>query len=313
MELIGSFEETRALRKGLVGLVPTMGFLHEGHLALLESARRENDTVMMSLYVNPLQFGEHADLDRYPRSLDRDLELARAAGVDVVFAPTADVMFASEPATRVTLRDLAATMEGIHRPGHFEGVATVVTKLFAGLQPDRAYFGRKDAQQLAIVKRIVADLSFPVEIVGCPVVRESDGLALSSRNVFLDDDDREAGLALSRGLFAAADLAEAGERGAMSLAAAALAAMTGAEGLEPDYAELATQRDVAPLSTLDRPAFLAVAARIGNVRLIDSVHFDLTGDAVDADRGVRLERASTLYGADMSGGAGATSPERRRA
>lgn len=296
MELIGSFEEARALRAGSVGLVPTMGFLHEGHLSLLEAARRENDTVMMTLYVNPLQFGERADLDRYPRDLDRDLELAGVAGVDVMFAPSADVMFAAEPATRVALPTLAATMEGIHRPGHFEGVATVVTKLLAGLQPDRVYFGRKDAQQLAIVRRLVVDLSFPVEIVGCPVVRESDGLALSSRNVFLDDDDREAGLALSRGLFAAADLAEAGERRAMSLAAEALAAMTDAVGLEPDYAELAAQRDVAPLSMLDRPAFLAVAAHIGNVRLIDSVHFDLVGDGVDADRGARLERASTLYG-----------------
>lgn len=296
MELIGSFEEARALRAGSVGLVPTMGFLHEGHLSLLESARRENDTVMMTLYVNPLQFGEGADLDRYPRDLDRDVELAGVAGVDVVFAPSAEVMFAAEPVTRVALPALAATMEGIHRPGHFEGVATVVTKLFAGLQPDRVYFGRKDAQQLAIVKRLVADLSFPVEIVGCPVVRESDGLALSSRNVFLDGDDREAGLSLSRGLFAAADLAEAGERRAMSLAAEALAAMTDAAGLEPDYSELATRRDVAPLSMLDRPAFLAVAARIGKVRLIDSVHFDFTGDGVDVDRGVRLERASILYG-----------------
>lgn len=296
MELIDSFEEARALRVGAVGLVPTMGFLHEGHLSLLESARRENDTVMMTLYVNPLQFGESTDLDRYPRDLDRDLELARVAGADVVFAPSPDVMFADDPATRVAVASLAASMEGSHRPGHFEGVATAVTKLFAGLQPDRAYFGRKDAQQLAIVKRLAADLSFPVEIVGCPVVRESDGLALSSRNVFLGGDYREAGLALSRGLFVAADLAEAGEQRAESLEAAAMTVMMDTPGVEAEYAELAAQRDVAPLSLLDRPAFLAVAARIGDVRLIDNIHLDVSVNGVVADRGVRLDQVSTLYG-----------------
>ena len=294
MELTQSFEDARSLQTGSVGLVPTMGFLHEGHLSLLDEARRNNDTVVMTLYVNPLQFGEASDLDRYPRDLERDLDLALGAGADVVFAPSAETMFGVAPATTVSVAALATSMEGTHRPGHFAGVATVVAKLFAGLQPRRAYFGRKDAQQLALVRRMVADLSFPIDVVGLPIVRETDGLALSSRNLFLEESDREAALALSRGLSAAADLVVAGERRSQGLEAA-VAAVMAAEELEFEYVALAAQSDVTPLEVLDKPGVLAVAARAGEVRLIDNFHFDAVGEGFSADRGIRLPGPSVLY------------------
>lgn len=295
MEVTGTFADARSHADGVVGLVPTMGFLHEGHISLLEAARGDCDTVTMTLYVNPLQFDEASDLQRYPRDRDRDLALAKDAGVDVVFAPGPEVMFGTEPATRVSVPPLTATMEGAHRPGHFTGVATVVAKLFAGLQPDRAYFGRKDAQQLAVVRRLAADLSFPVDVVGRPIVREGDGLALSSRNVFLDADARRAAVTLSRGLFAAADLAQDGEHRGDRLRTGVVDAIADAGGPTPEYVELASQEDVSRLDVLDRPAFLAVAARVGDVRLIDNVHLEVVPDGVTADRGVRLDQPSILY------------------
>ncbi len=295
MEVVRTFGDARVNDGGIVGLVPTMGFLHEGHLSLLERARRECDIVIMSHYVNPLQFDEESDLERYPRDFERDIALADDAGTDIVFAPSAESMFVTEPATRVSLRALSETMEGSYRPGHFVGVATVVAKLLAGLQPDRTYFGRKDAQQLAVVRRMALDLSFPVEIVGCPIVRESDGLALSSRNVLLGAKDRRAALALSLGLAAAAQLAEQGERSAGALEGAAMRVMSDTERVDPIYARLASQADVAAVDTLDRPAFLAVAARLGRVRLIDNVHFDRKPDGVEADLGIRLDDTSILY------------------
>ena len=206
MRITKTFAETRASAAGSVGFVPTMGFLHEGHLSLIEAARRESDTVVMSLFVNPLQFDRDEDLTRYPRDLDRDVALATAAGADVVFAPEVDEMYPAEQLTRVIVKGLSDELEGPNRPGHFEGVATVVAKLFAGVRPQRAYFGRKDAQQLAVVRRMAADLSMPVHVVGAPIVREGSGLALSSRNIFLSSDQRNAALGLSRGLMKAADL-----------------------------------------------------------------------------------------------------------
>jgi pantoate--beta-alanine ligase len=295
MQVTGTFAETRALASGTVGLVPTMGFLHEGHLLLIDAARSAVDTVVMSLYVNPLQFEEQDDLARYPRDLDRDLGLAERAGVDVVFAPESAEMFAASPATRVDVPDLAIVMEGAHRPGHFQGVATVVTKLFAGLQPDLAYFGRKDAQQLAVVRRLAADLSFPVEVVGRPIIREKDGLALSSRNVFLDAGPRRAALSLQTGLMEAAELAEAGEQTARALENAARSPVAVTPGIDLEYATVATQDDVTPIARLDRPAFLAVAARVGDVRLIDNVHLDIGPDGIAVDRGVRLTGPSSMY------------------
>lgn len=292
MRTVGTFGEAREGRSGVVGLVPTMGYLHEGHLALIEAARKGSDTVVVSLFVNPLQFDEASDLARYPRDLDRDAALAESAGADILFAPDVAEMYPIEPVTRVRLEALTSTMEGAHRPGHFDGVATVVAKLFAGLRPDRAWFGRKDAQQLVVISRMAADLSFPVEVVGHPTLREADGLALSSRNVFLTSHEREVALSLSQGLFAAADAVADGERDGAALQRIVADRVIGA-GAGLDYAELASATDVSPQERLEVPGFLAVAARVGATRLIDNVWLDPDGTA---DRGMRLERKSALYG-----------------
>ena len=292
MKLTGTFAATRAEYQGVVGLVPTMGFFHEGHLALIEAARERAGTVVVSHFVNPLQFDDPSDLAGYPRDFARDAALAEAAGADLLFAPPAEEMYPEPPATRVSLPALSAELEGAHRPGHLDGVAMVVAKLFAGLRPDLAFFGRKDAQQLALVTRLGADLSFPVEVIGCPTLREQDGLALSSRNVFLPPEHRPAALSLSRGLFAAADAAEAGERSGAALEGVAAAGMEAA-GVVPEYAALADGATAARIPVLDRAAFLAVAARVGGVRLIDNVWLRPDGGA---DRGRRLERPSLLYG-----------------
>jgi pantoate--beta-alanine ligase len=213
----------------------------------------------------------------------------------MVFAPSLEEMYPLPVETVVTVPKLGELMEGSHRPGHFDGVATVVAKLLAGLRPDRAYFGKKDAQQLAIIRRMAVDLSLPTEIVAHPTVREADGLALSSRNVFLSGEERAAALALSRGLMAAADAAEAGEREGRALERIAWRALEEASGVTPDYVALATTRDVEPIDTLTTDAFLAAAARVGGVRLIDNVHFEVDPDRVTADRGILLERPSLLY------------------
>ena len=294
MRTVGAFEEVRDASRGVTGLVPTMGFLHEGHLSLIATARDESDTVVVSLFVNPLQFDEPADLDRYPRNLERDSRLAEEGGADLLFAPSLEVMYLLPALTRVTVPPLEAEMEGALRPGHFEGVATVVAKLLAGLQPQRAYFGRKDAQQLAVVRRMAFDLSLPVEIVGGQTVRESDGLALSSRNIFLSADERDRALGLSRGLMAAADAFEAGVRDADSLEGIVEEAAT---DVEIDYVTLADARTTTRLPVVDRDAFLAVAARVGVTRLIDNVPFAVEpGGAISADRGIRLAGPSLLYG-----------------
>jgi pantoate--beta-alanine ligase len=292
VRVTATFAETRAAARGVTALVPTMGFLHEGHLSLIEAARERADTVVVSLFVNPLQFDEATDLDRYPRDQARDAALAEAAGGDLLFAPPQQEMYPVPPATRVSLLGLSAELEGLYRPGHLDGVAIVVAKLYAGLAPDLAFFGRKDAQQLAVVTRLAADLSFPLEVVGCPTVREQDGLALSSRNVFLPAGDRAAALSISRGLMAAADAAAAGERSGNALEGIVAAELAAAGLSEPDYVALADAAAVTRVPELDRPAFLGVAVRVGPVRLIDNVRFDPDGAA---DRGRRLAGPSILY------------------
>jgi pantoate--beta-alanine ligase len=295
MRITKSFAETRLVASGSIGLVPTMGFLHEGHLSLIEMARDGAETVVMSLFVNPLQFDREDDLSRYPRDLERDVELAESAGADIVFAPDIEEMYPQRQLTRVNVAGLSDQLEGPNRPGHFEGVATVVAKLLAGIRPDLSYFGRKDAQQLAIVRRMAADLSFPGNIVGGSIVREADGLALSSRNIFLSAKERNAALALSRGLGRAADLVEAGNRGVAEIGGLVLAEIEAQPQLEVEYVTLAGQDLVQPLDELDRPAFLALAAWAGKTRLIDNVHFDATDNGFVADRGIRLTDASVLY------------------
>jgi pantoate--beta-alanine ligase len=248
----------------------------------MQRARELADVVVVSVFVNPLQFNDPSDLARYPRDIDHDLAMCSAAEVDIVFVPELEEMYPSKPATTVHVGGVTDRMEGLRRPGHFDGVATVVAKLFAGIQPDAACFGRKDAQQLAVVRTMAFELSFPVEIVPCPTVRDPDGLALSSRNVFLDHDERGRALSLSRGLFAAADAVEAGELEGRNIESIASELMS---VVDVEYVELAAQADAGRLERLDRPAFLAVAARVGATRLIDNVAFD--GPPFVADRGVR--------------------------
>jgi pantoate--beta-alanine ligase len=269
-----------------------MGYLHEGHLALVRAARRAGDTVLVSLFVNPLQFDEQGDLDRYPRDEARDADLIEAQGCDVLFAPSIGEMYPTTPRATVVMDGVVERMEGGYRPGHFSGVATVVAKLFAGLRPDVAMFGRKDAQQLVVVTRMAADLSFPVEVVGRPTVREQDGLALSSRNVFLDAAERHAALALSRGLMAAADAANAGERAGAVLEGIVRDEIDRIPMVRLEYVELADAEEAARLAVLDRPGFLAVAARVGSTRLIDNVWFEAPHQP---DRGAWLDGPSLLY------------------
>ncbi|MEV7179169.1 pantoate--beta-alanine ligase [Kitasatospora sp. NPDC093679] len=254
-------------------VVMTMGALHAGHAALIRAARRQvgrDGRVAVTVFVNPLQFGAGEDLDRYPRTLDADLEVAREAGADVVFAPTVEEMYPNgEPLVRLSAGPMGDGFEGASRPGHFDGMLTVVAKLLHITDPDFAFFGEKDAQQLAIVRRMVADLDFDVEIVGVPTVREEDGLALSSRNRFLSDTERGQALALSRALFAGRD---AGAQGAKAVREAAAAVLDGADGVTPDYLAL-----IDPDSFTEVPddftgeALLAVAAKVGPARLIDNV------------------------------------------
>lgn len=252
-----------------IGLVPTMGALHAGHLSLVDAARRENDVVVASAFVNPIQFGPREDFERYPRDPDRDAALFAEARVDAIYRPSTEVMYPSGASTRVRVGGVSEPLEGTARPGHFEGVATVVTKLFAAVEPDRAYFGQKDAQQVAVVKRLVRDLDLGVDIRVVPTVREPDGLALSSRNLYLNPDERRAAMSLSAGLRAAAEAYAAGERGPDKLRARLLGRL-GAEPLaQVEYAEIVDPQ------TFRAPGSLAVlAVRFGKTRLIDN--HDLT-------------------------------------
>ena len=295
MRTVETFADVRALGRGCIGFVPTMGYLHEGHLSLVDAARRECDTVVVSLFVNPLQFGPNEDLASYPRDPDRDAALVEGVGADVLFAPPLEVMYPSDPLTTVTVGEVTEGMEGARRPGHFDGVATVVAKLFAGITPDRSYFGRKDAQQLVTVRRMVLDLSFSTVIVGVPIVREVDGLALSSRNIYLDPRHREAARSISRGLFAASVAVMAGERSARELEGIVSAAVDEEAGIDLDYATLADQDTAAPVATLDRPVFLAAAARVGSTRLLDNIQIDPHEGGWMTDIGTRLQEPSILY------------------
>ena len=295
MRTVDTFVDARASGSGCVGLVPTMGYLHEGHISLVEAARRDCDTVIVSLFVNPLQFSPTEDLDSYPRDLKGDAEMVAAAGADVLFAPQLLEMYPDEPLTTVSVSAVTDGMEGGIRPGHFDGVATVVAKLFAGISPDRAYFGRKDAQQLVTVRQMTKDLSFPTAIVGGSIVRESDGLALSSRNTYLGPAERVAAQSLSRGIGAVADAILAGERSGIELERIAAAPVNDEAGIDLDYATFVDQDTASSLVNLDRPAFLAVAARVGKTRLLDNVHIDRIDGGWVPDVGIRLDGPSILY------------------
>jgi pantoate--beta-alanine ligase len=258
-----------------IGLVPTMGCLHEGHLSLLRAARAECDVVVMSLFVNPAQFGPGEDLDRYPRDEARDAALAAAAGVDLVYAPPVEEVYPEGFATAVEVAGLTEVLDGDparRGPGHFRGVTTVVAKLFNSVAPEVAYFGQKDAQQLAAIRRMARDLDFPVRVEGLPTVREPDGLAMSSRNAYLDPDERERAAGISRAL-AAVERAARAESLAAGLAAGRRE--LGAAGIEPEYLEARDPEDLSPVAELGgRPVLVAVAARVGAARLIDNVTID---------------------------------------
>jgi pantoate--beta-alanine ligase len=276
-----------------VGLVPTMGYLHEGHRSLMRAARAANDLVIVSIFVNPLQFGANEDLDRYPRDLSGDLAQCADEGVDIVFAPSEREMYPNgAPLTTVHVAELTAELCGRARPTHFDGVTTVVTKLFSIVGACRAYFGRKDAQQLAVVARMVADLNLPVEVVGCPIVREPDGLALSSRNAYLSDDHRRAALVLSRALTHAAEAVVDGERNTATVTATIERIIASEAAVALEYTEARDAHTLTPAGKeLQGDVLLAVAARVGDVRLIDNVMISIGRERAAVDLGIQVGAA----------------------
>ena len=265
---------------GAIGLVPTMGYLHEGHLALCAAARRECSFVAASIFVNPLQFAPNEDFARYPRDLPRDLQLLREVGVDAVFAPTVQEMYPAPIETSVHVPALSATLEGATRPTHFQGVATVVLKLLQIAQPDTVYFGQKDGQQVAVVRRMLQDLSVPTALRVVPTVRAADGLALSSRNVYLDEAARREAVALHQALCAARGLLAAGERGTAALEEEMRARIARFPGVRLDYARAVDADTLAPMELASGRLLLAVAAYVGRARLIDNFMLEVTPQGV---------------------------------
>ena len=253
-----------------IAFVPTMGFLHEGHASLLREGRKRGDVLVLSIFVNPIQFGPAEDLDRYPRNLDGDCAIARECGVDIVFTPGAAEMYPAGFQTSVRVSELALPLCGASRPGHFDGVATVVTKLFNIVQPDVALFGNKDFQQLAIIRRMTADLSLPVEILGMPIVREADGLAMSSRNAYLTPGERAGALCLSQAVRLAGERFAAGERSVAAILAVARRVIEAEPAAGIDYLELRDAATLEEVTVISGPSLLAMAVRIGSTRLIDN-------------------------------------------
>lgn len=277
MRLVTTIAELREAVRGArqagkrIGFVPTMGFLHEGHKALMAAARQETDFVVVSIFVNPMQFGPSEDLARYPRDLERDTALCASVPVDLLFHPPVSEVYPDGFQTKVTVGALTSGLCGASRPGHFDGVATVVTKLFGMVQPDVAFFGQKDAQQVAVIQRLVTDLNLPVEIRPVPTVREPDGLALSSRNTYLSPAEREAALVLSRTLFWADAQVKAGERDLGALRAAMIGRIEAEPLARIDYIEIVDPLTLQPVTELAGPALAALAVRIGSTRLIDNL------------------------------------------
>ncbi|MBC8017545.1 MAG: pantoate--beta-alanine ligase [Verrucomicrobia bacterium] len=276
MNIITSITEMQQVALSLkregkrIAFVPTMGFLHEGHASLLREGRTRGDVLVLSIFVNPIQFGPGEDLERYPRNPDGDCAIARECGVDIVFTPAAAEMYPPGFQTAIRVKELALPLCGASRPGHFDGVATVVAKLFNIVQPDTALFGRKDFQQLAVIRRMVADLSQPVEIVGMPIVREADGLALSSRNAYLSADQRQSALCLSKAIRLVRERFEAGERQVETLLTTALDAIRAEPAAVTDYLEFRDTHTLELVTSAHNPTLMALAVKIGNTRLIDN-------------------------------------------
>lgn len=277
LQVINRVDEMRAAVRNFqragesVGFVPTMGALHEGHLSLVDAAAAECDRVVASIFVNPTQFGPQEDFAKYPRPLEKDLELLQGRGCELVFVPEAAEMYPTGYGTSVDVGPVAGPWEGAARPGHFNGVATVVLKLCQCVPADRAYFGRKDYQQTLVVKRMVADLNVPVEVRVCPIVRDANGLALSSRNVYLSPDERQRALALRQSLLLAEELIASGERDVALIRQRMLAHLTATGGVAVEYVAIVRDGTVEEAAVVDGPLTIAVAARVGATRLIDNV------------------------------------------
>lgn len=274
MRIIESIQELRTARAGLdapLGFVPTMGFLHEGHLSLVRRARSDCKSVAVSIFVNPTQFGPQEDLAAYPRDLERDLGLLKGEGVDLVWTPTSATMYPEGFQTWVSVDELTQHLEGLERPGHFRGVTTVVAKLFNAVGPDRAYFGQKDAQQATVIRRMVADLDFPIEVLVCPTVREADGLAKSSRNTYLNEAQRKAATVLFRSLTAAVEMFGGGERDAETLREKIMAVLRAEPMAKVQYVSIADPDSLDELSGEITRALLSMAVYIGETRLIDNM------------------------------------------
>lgn len=253
-----------------VGLVPTMGYLHEGHKSLIDAARKDNDRVVVSIFVNPMQFGPNEDLASYPRDLEKDAKLCEEAGVDLIFHPQPEEMYEQGFCTYVDMNGLTTELCGKSRPIHFRGVQTVVLKLFHITTPDRAYFGQKDAQQLAVVKRMVRDLNVGTEIIGCPIIREEDGLAKSSRNTYLNEKERQAALVLSRSLQVGKALVESGETDAQAVRRAIMQEIEKEPMAKADYVDVVDFETITPIDTIQGSVLVAIAVFIGKTRLIDN-------------------------------------------
>ncbi|ABN52135.1 MAG TPA: pantoate--beta-alanine ligase [Hungateiclostridium thermocellum] len=255
----------------VIGLVPTMGYLHEGHLSLVNMSRQNNDYTVMSIFVNPTQFGPNEDFDRYPRDLERDLKLAEAAGVDVVFAPSVKEMYPDGYKTYVNVEGITEVLCGKSRPGHFRGVTTIVTKLFNIVEPHRAYFGQKDAQQVAVIKKMVKDLNMNVEIITCPIVREEDGLAMSSRNVYLSPEERKSAVILSKSLMEAEELIKKGETDAKKIRKYIIDRIQTEKNAVIDYVEVVNADTLENVDEIKGRVLVALAVKFGSTRLIDNV------------------------------------------
>jgi len=269
-----------------VGFVPTMGFFHEGHRSLMRAARANDDLVVVSLFVNPTQFGPNEDLAAYPRDLEGDTAAAQAEGVDVLFMPTVAEMYPAGARTTVHVDGLTERLCGASRPGHFDGVTTVVAKLFSIVGPSRAYFGRKDAQQLAVIRRMATDLDLPVAVVGCPLVRETDGLALSSRNVYLDGEARQAATILSGSLYLASEAVVRGQRDAAAVRQLIVDTVGNAPQVRLDYVEIVDAATLEPVDELTTDTLVALAAFVGKARLIDNVTISFPAGVPTPDLGV---------------------------
>lgn len=276
MKLVHTVNEVREQvkewrKEGLsVGLVPTMGFLHEGHQSLIAASVRENDRTVVSVFVNPTQFGPNEDFEAYPRDINKDMALCEETGADLIFNPEPEEMYPDGFCTYTNITGMSDTLCGKSRPTHFKGVCTVVSKLFNIVCPDRAYFGEKDAQQLAIIKRMVRDMNIPVEIKGCPIVREADGLAKSSRNTYLNEKEREAALILSKAVFAGRDMIKAGERDAHKVVGAMIEIINSEPLAVIDYVEMVDMDTMKSINVVEGHILCAIAVKIGKTRLIDN-------------------------------------------